>query len=207
MPTVTVTLNKAQKLLDRLKTKCKTFGGPDSGFPHMAPRNDNSISVNYTHQGAADMEAELVAKTAEKRKYYEDYFDILTDVTNVHDALFFGNTQYGVSKVLNQIADQKKIKAVWEQLLGGTTTIKADAEYISAENLEDYYNLQCERQKTLAVSSFTVRREVFSKEELDRAIDECTRRINLLEDERDQLNHTNTVDIVLSNAGAKLLGM
>ena len=205
MSEITINLNKAQKLLDRIKKLIDGYNLQKNNLAFSTTRVENCVTVNFTHQGREEMEDSLEEGVEDKREYYDAYLNLIADLSSVRQALFSGNVKSGVSEILNRIEDERRVKEFWETFLQNTSS---DGTFIDTENMAEYYATQCERVKTLAVSSsFVVKREIYSKQELNQWIGDCVSKIDKYEDERDHLNHQFNITVELSPSTLAKLGL
>ena len=203
-----VNLNKANKLMEKLKNLVKNFKLESSqqGWMKTTDSLNNYVTINYAYQGAEKMKDQIREATENGRRMFEEYFSLLRDQSNLKNALFKGNIESGVSKILSDLEDEKKYKSVWEKLQKSTNSNKSTE--IQDDSILEYYTTQCKRHETLAISdAFLISRELYDQETLKKYILNCNKEINRLEDERDKLNHTFEIEICLSNTTKHLLGL
>ena len=208
---VKVSLSKTQKILDRLRKLLNQspFSPPKKtrGYYGGDKALSNFVTVGWNFQPADMMEEEMITSIKTQRVRLEDHLILLHEVSKVREALFQGNIESGVSAILNELSDLKKMKSLFEGLK--KSVCNSNSQLIPAEFFHKFYETHTQKCQSVdaASSTFNVSGEIFDTDELSERLFECTKRADQLEDERDKINHTFTISLNLSEATMNSIGI
>lgn len=195
---IEVSLSKAQKIVEQLRlatVKLESSVGA------------NNIRCQFRNQGYAAVVAEMDASAEAERLRLATYFAVSTDYANAKAALFSGNVRSGVHQTMSDLDLYKRRIKIWEKL---ECEDSSSAEFVPAESIPSIYD-NYYKEPTAYINRSTllsrVSRRVWSTEESTAEIKSIKKEISMLEDKRDNLNHTYKVTITLDPKSRELIGL
>lgn len=202
----TLNLNKAHKVLDKLKaalTKKSGFrsrnswdsSSSSSGVQHF----ENSVSKTYVHQPFEQFMTELKHMRDESQQNIQNYIALLEDVTQLRTSLFTANVTSGVHAVLNRMEIVKKQIKMWQHI--------RDSSLTSALQNEQVFDTLVKRVESGLISNFEVPLSVYEDNVIESKLYTFAKELNVLEDKRDRLNATTKIEIPFSTISLQTLGM
>ena len=199
---VTVTLNKLNKLIARLKKLVKArknLLGFD-GYTDM-----NIVKVTYTCQSAENISKTLNEAVTDTKRQYQDYLVLSKDLIVMRSVLFTENIKNGIDEIMHKIELQKNIREMWVKCQTSSKNRYTTGKYIADEDMEKYVanNLTSISSNT----DSTLLREAYTTQEIKTFIEDCDNTIYSLEDERDVLNRSRKATVTLDPITAKLIGL
>ncbi len=204
MPELTVTLNKAQKFLEKLKAALRKHNTQHSGWDEQGHQFTNDVTVKYYHLDYAQFKASVEESRNKAKQQHTDYIALLYDVTTTKEALFKGNVLSGLSHVLNRIDIMKKQKTMWETLQKNSN---AESVVEFSAQTERFYTTNVLKYKEGLCTGFSLSHVLYTDKEIEQQLQQLSATINTLEDEKDRLNHSHKITLDLSHMALGLLGV
>lgn len=194
---ISLKLNKAQKILDKIKNHIKR---PRKALRRNVWENDGcdqqfEFAFNYKRKSFYNEEETLndVNRIIEQKKQdYDAYWAIQEDKQKIRSAIYRKNMECGLHDILTQIDFLTMKRETLKRMVGTYNQ--------AAFNVQDVTRITNKEITEIPIN-------IYDKAEIEEIINELSRRINSLEEEKDVLNVTNSISVTLSQETMKLLGL
>lgn len=199
---LTFTLIKANKCLDKLKNSSTVK--PVSRY--SAPVDTSKLPIYNIFRTSNTFEAfneKCKFEREKQRKLYSEQFILAEDIQALKSTIFTKNVETGLDNIVSKISylnnKLNKLKTL-------VTQLNASTDVIGMNELEDVHK---RLQSTLEndISDPTVSLPFFEMDELTEEISTISKKIFALENERDQLNATNSIQVNLSTQSCDIIGI
>lgn len=196
---ISVTLNKAQKLLEKFKSTKK-----NKHTWHQDEDNDViSCTINHNIESFID-DNNIIEDINNSIQYAKNKFNtkwiLLEDRAKIKNAIFQKNIECGLHEVLSKIELLKQKKEELK-VMSEKYCINAIEQKDIQNVLSNIKKIDENKQKTV-----TIVLEVIPRKEIEKIINDLSKEINMLEEKKDKLN-CNTITISLNEITIKYLGL
>ena len=212
MKTVTMTLNKANKCVEKIKHELgtsKSTSKSTSMYDRMNGSSDKhtavigvQLSTSYTIDA---MRKELEKKSLKTLEATSNYLNLVTDLNNLKTSIFKTNVQSELNSVLSEIELTKLKLNVYKALKSSLDT----THFTQAEVTNDIL----EQEKKVALSGespskyFAISMSIYNVDEISQMVKALTTRQNELEDKKVAANANAKISVELSDYTAEILGI
>ncbi len=213
-----LSLNKAQKVISKLKTVLKQYEIVESGKRNRydpyaslnaSPKIEGTVDVSYSTANPLDEEAfcknslEIVETN---RKKVELYLKLYEDLRHVKDMIFKVNIETGLSTVLSKVEYLTREKTVYQTLYDSLKKVNPSA---FTKDVRSAYvkGLEMINKDNSTVTTFSAKLSLYEESELKDKIALLDSDLDTLEDERDKLNANSKVSFKLHDETRLLLGL
>jgi hypothetical protein len=214
MPTISVSLGKAHKLLEQLK-------GAQSGpalrrgrrrfFEDDVPATTTGVvAIHLTSVAAAAEPAQVLGalqrQAAQAVFGFEERLTLQRDALEIKEAVFAANQASGASRTMLELSLAKAELAALTGARDAVVHAGVDVVPVAGltEDLVARLRLACEKPDARDV---TLTVAIFDVPYLETRLRSLRVEINRLDDELRRLNGSTTVSVALSDGGAALLGL
>ncbi len=215
----TLSLNKAQKVISKLKMVLKQHEivestkpnryNPYAGHGGGGQKLEGTFDVSYSTANPLNQEEFCKNVTTildTIRKKVETYFKLYEDLRHVKDMIFTSNIETGLSTVLSKIEYLSREKTVYQTLYDSIK--KVNASTLTKDVTSAYTKgIAMMDKDNSTVTCFSVKLSLFEESELKDKIAVLDSDLDTLEDERDKLNANAKVTFKLYDETAVLLGL
>jgi len=211
-----MTLSTAQKYLSKLKAaqgsgsakgrkaqQLGWYGSPDSSSDWTTPHSTLDFTSASTMKPTYDIFTKHVEEQiSAARQKYDQRFVISYDISVLKDAIFAMNAECGVSLILSQIEFFNAQVANLKNVLKKTLTSIQPTDF---DTIKFLYLKNSSSDATTTSKSINV--ATFSSIEINDKIKKLTRKLSDLEAQRDKLNATRHITVLLSAFSRAELGL
>lgn len=200
LTTINVTLAKANKCLNKIKTLAKSY-------------DDSKLYFTYLPKNSDDYQTLL----NDELTVFNKKLEIFKEIRDMKDIVYSKNTELGIDKILSSIQILENEKKVYQQYLKSTKSFGSFESPDTKDKLDlEYKKLVEDEEKKLQSSNNYYPTNILNKEyivgifsykDIETKIKTISKQVEQLEGDRDKLNNLNYVNLTFSKETCEQLGL